>query len=230
MAECRSAMGFLQTNAGPQRHVTSHFDPTRWAGSGVESMATEMASKSMMLRQFLLEMARNPIQMGAIWPSSPALARTMTRWLPESSSHPIVELGPGTGILTQELLAAGVQPERLVAVEKSPELVRFLNGRFPRVRVLLGDALHLEDLLSGEKAGAVFSGLPLKIFKPDQVRRLAEQIHGCLLPDAPWVQFSYQLMSSRAPAPSFRATASQMVWLNFPPAKVSVYRSVRATV
>lgn len=189
-----------------------------------------MASKSMMLRQFLMEMARNPLQVGAIWPSSQALARAMAQWLPDDSQHPILELGPGTGIVTEELLAAGLPEERLVAVEKSPALARALQTRFPKARILLGDALEIQELLEGQKVGAVFSGLPLKVFKPNQVLRLADQIQRCLIPEAPWVQFSYQLVSRREPAPSFRSTASQVVWRNFPPAKVSVYRSRPAAV
>jgi phosphatidylethanolamine/phosphatidyl-N-methylethanolamine N-methyltransferase len=197
-------------------------------GSVVEFPKIDMASKSMMLRQFLMEIARNPFQMGAVWPSSPALARAMAQWLPEDAQHPILELGPGTGIVTEELLAAGLAEERLVAVEKSPVLARSLQARFPKARILSGDALEIQKLLQGQRVGAVFSGLPLKVFRPDQVRRLADQIHHCLLPGAPWVQFSYQLVSNRAPAPAFRSTASQVVWLNFPPAKVSVYRSRQA--
>ena len=184
-----------------------------------------MASKSMMLRQFLIEIARNPFQMGAIWPSSPALGRAMAHWLPNRSDHPVLELGPGTGIVTEELLAAGLLEEQLVAVEKSPGLARSLQVRFPKARIVLGDALEICELLEGQKVGAVFSGLPLKVFKPEQVHRLADQIHSCLLPGAPWVQFSYQLVSNRAPASSFRPTASQVVWRNFPPARVTVYRS-----
>jgi len=187
-----------------------------------------MASKSMMLRQFLMEIARNPFQMGAVWPSSPALARAMAQWLPTGSRQPVLELGPGTGIVTEELLAAGLPEEQLVAVEKSPALARSLQARFPKARILSGDALEIQNLLEGEKVAAVFSGLPLKVFKPEQVNRLAEQIHECLLPGAPWVQFSYQLLSGGAPAPSFHSTASKVVWLNLPPAKVSVYRSRQA--
>jgi phosphatidylethanolamine/phosphatidyl-N-methylethanolamine N-methyltransferase len=215
-----------QTNTGPWGFCTSDCSGARWrGGSVVEFPKTDMASKSMMLRQFLMEIARNPFQMGAVWPSSPALARAMARWLPEDSHHPILELGPGTGIVTEELLAAGLPEERLVAVEKSPALARSLQSRFPKARILSGDALEIQELLQGQQVGAVFSGLPLKVFKPDQVRRLADQIHHCLLPGAPWVQFSYQLVSSRAPAPAFHSTASKVVWLNLPPAKVSVYRS-----
>ena len=185
----------------------------------------EMASKSMMLRQFLMEMARNPFQMGAVWPSSPALGRTMAQWLPDASDHPILELGPGTGIVTEELLAAGLAEERLIAVEKSSTLAQSLKVWFPKAQILSGDALEIQELLEGRKVGAVFSGLPLKVFKPGQVRRLAHQIHECLLPGAPWVQFSYQLVGFQPPDPSFQSTDSKVVWRNFPPAKVSVYRA-----
>lgn len=168
-------------------------------------------------------MARSPLQIGAIWPSSPALGRVMARWLPEGSSAPVLELGPGTGIVTAELIAAGLPEERLVAVEKSAVLADYLAARYPASRIIAGDALELDQLFAGERFGAVISSLPLKVFGPGQVGILASQITELLLPGAPWVQFSYQIANGRAPDKSFRSIDSSIVWSNFPPAKVSVY-------
>ncbi len=177
------------------------------------------------LRLFLAELARNPIQMGTVWPSSPALARSMARWLPSVSHEFVLELGPGTGIVTEQLLAAGLPEDRLVTIEKSERMAGFLKARFPKARVLSGDALELNQFLEGRKVAAVFSSLPLKVFSAEQVVRLSQEIHRALLPGGNWVQYSYQLVNGHAPTDAFHALDSTIVWQNFPPAKVSVYRA-----
>ena len=185
--------------------------------------STIMSALRPSLRLFLSEMARSPLQIGAIWPSSPALGKVMARWLPDDTTAPILELGPGTGIVTAELIAAGLQEDRLVAVEKSEVLADYHRARYPRSRIIAGDALELDQLFAGERFGAVISSLPLKVFGPGQVEILANQISGLLLPGAPWVQFSYHIVNGQAPDKRFRSVDSRIVWTNFPPAKVSVY-------
>lgn len=178
------------------------------------------------IRLFFSELVNYPRQMGTVWPSSGALAKAMARWLPEAGDHHMLELGPGTGVVTEKLLAAGLPEERLVAVEKSERLAGFLRERFPRARIFSGDALELNHLLDGQKVGAVFSSLPLKMFSAAQVERLTAQIHQVLIPGGHWVQYSYQLVNGHAPAKTFHAVDSEIIWKNLPPAKVSVYRPV----
>jgi phosphatidylethanolamine/phosphatidyl-N-methylethanolamine N-methyltransferase len=183
-----------------------------------------MAAKHNPLRLFLSEIARSPRQMGTVWPSSPALAEAMARWLPAASEHGVLELGPGTGIVTEKLLAAGLPEEKLIAIEKSDRLAEFLRQKHPQATILSGDALQLRELLGIRKVGAVFSSLPLKVFSPAETRHLAEQIESVLLPGHHWIQYSYQIVNGHAPSPSFHAVDSEIVWQNLPPAKVSVYR------
>lgn len=183
-----------------------------------------MSAKTTPLRLFLSEIAKRPKQMGTVWPSSPALAEAMARWLPEHKGELMLELGPGTGIVTQKLLEAGLPQEQLVAVEKSGRMAGFLRERFPKARIIEGDALELDRVLEGMKFGAVFSSLPLKAFSPEQVDRISAAIHNVLLPGANWIQYSYQIINGHAPAKTFHAVDSQIVWQNLPPAKVSVYR------
>jgi len=183
-----------------------------------------MSAKNAPLRLFLSELAKYPKQMGTVWPSSPALGEAMARWLPASKDQLMLELGPGTGIVTQKLLDAGLPESRLVAVEKSERMADFLRERFPQARIVSGDAMELDQVLAGLKFGAVFSSLPLKAFSPEQVERISAAIHNVLLPGANWVQYSYQIINGHAPAKSFHAVDSEIVWQNLPPAKVSVYR------
>jgi len=186
-----------------------------------------MAAKSKPLRLFLSEIVKSPKQMGTVWPSSPALAEAMARWLPGHTGELILELGPGTGIVTEKLLDAGLPQEKLVAVEKSDRLAGFLRERFPKARIITGDALDLDRVLEGMKFGAVFSSLPLKAFSADQVERISAAIHNVLLPGAHWVQYSYQIINGHAPAKTFHAVDSEIVWQNLPPAKISIYRAGR---
>ncbi len=48
-----------------------------------------------------------------------------------ASGLPVLELGPGTGVITRAILERGVPPEHLYAVEYSPDFVRHLRGAFP---------------------------------------------------------------------------------------------------
>lgn len=146
---------------------------------------------------------------------------------------PIIELGPGTGPVTQALLQRGIAPERLILVEYDPAFCRLLERRFPGVRVVQGDAYNLGETLAGvieEPVCAVVSSLPL-LNKPEADRlALLTDAFGMLDPAGVFVQFTYGMMSpipkrmAGAAAPAFSAQASQPVWLNLPPARVWCYR------
>ena len=93
---------------------------------------------------FLREWLANPQRTGAVAPSSPKLAAAMARWLPSDPESYVLELGPGTGAVTQALIERGLREERLVAIENNPKLARLLRQRFPRAHIITGDAWHLD--------------------------------------------------------------------------------------
>ena len=116
-------------------------------------------------------------------PSGKALARTMARYVDPKSSGPVIELGPGTGPVTEALVQRGVDPARLVLVEFNPDFCRLLRTRYPAATVVQGDAYRLRRLLETfvrEPAAAVVSGLPL-VTKPLRTRlRLISDAMGLL--------------------------------------------------
>ena len=73
---------------------------------------------------FLRSWIERPLSTGALTPSSKILARTMARYVDPHSDGPVVELGPGTGPVTEALVEAGVAPSRLVLVEFNPTFCR----------------------------------------------------------------------------------------------------------
>lgn len=178
---------------------------------------------------FIQECLRKPKQMGAIAPSGPRLAKAMARWLPDDPHSYIVELGPGSGVVTEALLARGLSPKRLLAIEKSPELAAMLQMRFPQIRVIAGDAGDLDQLLhqhTGERqAGAVISSLPLRSFPKELEELVTRKIHEVLKPGGCWVQFTYHTYKRwiNGSRPYDFHSTEYILW-NLPPARVLRYK------
>jgi len=178
--------------------------------------------------QFIRSWIEKPLSTGAVMPSSKALARTMARYVDPQSSGPVIELGPGTGPVTEALVQRGIDPARLILVEFNPDFCRLLRTRYPAATVVQGDAYRLRRLLETlvrEPAAAVVSGLPL-VTKPLRTRlRLISDAMSLLAPGAPFVQFTYAMVPPIPKALStIKAEASELIWMNLPPARVWVYR------
>jgi phosphatidylethanolamine/phosphatidyl-N-methylethanolamine N-methyltransferase len=178
--------------------------------------------------RFLRSWIEKPLHMGAVMPSGRVLARTMAQYVDVESDAPVVELGPGTGAITNALIARGVDQKRLVLVEYNPGFCALLRDRYPQAKVIQGDAYRLRDSLRevlGAPASAVVSGLPL-VTKPMQTRlRLIRDAFLALAPGAPFVQFTYSVAPPIPRSlPGVSTEASERVWINLPPARVWVYR------
>jgi phosphatidylethanolamine/phosphatidyl-N-methylethanolamine N-methyltransferase len=178
--------------------------------------------------RFIRSWIERPLSIGAVTPSGKLLARTMASYVNPNSTGPVVELGPGTGPVTEALVEAGVEPSRLVLVEFNPNFCNLLRARYPEATLVQGDAYSMRRLLETlllQPAAAMVSGLPL-ITKPLRMRlRLLRDAFDLMLPGAPFVQFTYSVAS---PLPKrmggFSAEASERIWMNIPPARVWVYR------
>jgi phosphatidylethanolamine/phosphatidyl-N-methylethanolamine N-methyltransferase len=178
--------------------------------------------------QFIRSWIEKPLSTGAVMPSSRALARAMARYVDPQAAGPVIELGPGTGPVTQALVKQGIDPARLILVEFNPDFCRLLRSRYPQATVVQGDAYRLRRLLEtyvDEPAAAIVSGLPL-VTKPLRTRlRLISDAMTLLATGAPFVQFTYAMLP---PIPrelsGVRAEASELIWMNLPPARVWVYR------
>ena len=68
----------------------------------------------------------------------------MARWLPRNPESFVLELGPGTGAVTDALLKHGLREDRLIAIENNPTLAKLLRKRFPRAQIITGDAWDLD--------------------------------------------------------------------------------------
>lgn len=187
-------------------------------------LASPGAASSLAL--FTREILANPRAMGAACPSTPALASRMAARVPLERTGLVLELGGGTGAVTAALLKRGVPATRLVVIERSPTLAHHLRQRFPKLRVIQGDASQLEQLLDADRGleiGSIVSSLPLRSLHPTVTRAISEQLESLLPPGGLLIQYTYDLRGTPPRLlPQFRLLSSRIVWGNLPPARIEV--------
>jgi phosphatidylethanolamine/phosphatidyl-N-methylethanolamine N-methyltransferase len=169
-----------------------------------------------------------PKAVGSIVPTSSITARKMASVVDVTSGLPVLELGPGTGVITKAILARGVKPKNLYAVEYSPEFVRHLKRNYPGVNVIEGDAFNLDETLGDMRHAtfdSVISGVPLLNFPVAQRVRYIEHILDRIPNGRPIVQLTYGPMSPVPPGRgNYTVEHFRFILRNIPPTQLWIYR------
>jgi len=195
------------------RHQTAKLSP---------GTISDVPNRMMFFRRWLA----NPLQMGSVIPSSPALCRRIVAQVRCGPDEAVVELGAGTGVVSRALLDAGVAAERLYVVEIVPAMAEHLRRVLPGANVIEGDARALPDLLPRPwhgRIGTVICGIPLVLLAKAEQRRFIDAIEA-VAPGRGFLHFSY-CVTSPLPYRQHRLGARREAWtpLNFPPASVWRY-------
>jgi phosphatidylethanolamine/phosphatidyl-N-methylethanolamine N-methyltransferase len=169
-----------------------------------------------------------PRAVGTPFPTSSHTGRAMASVINLESGLPVLEIGPGTGVITREILKSGLEPAKLFAVECSPEFAASLQLCFPGVHVLTGSAFELDGAL-GEMKDTVFdcviSAIPLLNF--DMADRLSylEDMLDRVPVGRPVIQVTYGPKSPVPPGSgSFAVNRADFILRNVPPAHLWTYR------
>jgi phospholipid N-methyltransferase len=165
----------------------------------------------------------NPRNMGAVMPSSLRLARAVAQAaLKESRSSLILEVGAGTGRITDHLVQHDRQDLSLHLVEICPRLGSYLNQKFPHLPLTIGAFQDAWPQIFGKHDVTIVSSVPLFSLNPetrqDYLASLARairtgQVRRC-------IQYTYW---PRLPWPEARGIfgeSSRLVPGNLPPAWV----------
>jgi len=139
---------------------------------------------------FFKEWVRAPLVTASIVPSSRFLSRAMARGV-NPDTKCVIELGPGTGVITRCLLDHGVAEESLVLVEINHFFANQLRKKFPRARVIHGSAERLQDLHFEHLPEAAVSGIPFMSMTNARVRAILESVFSCMAPGGKYIQFTY---------------------------------------
>ncbi|MBX3380135.1 MAG: methyltransferase domain-containing protein [Phycisphaeraceae bacterium] len=182
--------------------------------------------------RFLAEFITNPGRMGAVAASSPGLAKRIADQIDFTTARSIVEFGPGTGVITKELLARMQPGTRFFAIERSADLAKICRKRLPQVKLYEESAELVDELCRREgieSLDVVVSGLPWASFPDSLQDRILEATLRTLKPGGRFVMFGYQVglltpagrrFHAKLPLYFDHVRRSRSVWLNIPPALV----------
>jgi len=176
---------------------------------------------------FFRQWLRSPKSMGSVLPSSRVLAKAIAAEIAWQPGQYVVELGGGTGAITQGLIDHGIPRDRIVVIELDGSLYSYLKERLTGCTVIQGDATRLDEILARHKVGeisTVLSGLPMVGMPEAFQRAIVEQSFKVMKPGSFMLQYSYSPIAP-VPAAKFGITAkiARYVLWNFPPAAVWRY-------
>ncbi|MQX46112.1 phospholipid N-methyltransferase PmtA [Sinorhizobium medicae] len=170
----------------------------------------------------------NSRAVGAILPTSSVTARRMASVVDPDSGLPVLELGPGTGVITKAILERGIEPEKLISIEYSTDFYNQLKAQFDGVQFINGDAFDLGRTLGSlkdQQFDSVISAVPLLNFPMHRRVELLEDLLSRIPFGRPVIQISYGPMSPVVAVPdSYRIQHFDFVVRNIPPAQLWVYR------
>lgn len=174
---------------------------------------------------FLKEFCKKPRAVGSLWPSSDKLAHCLAEQILQGDGL-VVELGAGTGTVTQALANALPMPgDRLWAIEQSDNLATLLTKKFPDVNVVHGDARELSSIIPDRRVDVIVSCLPLRAFTQKDIHAITAQWHTVLADNGHVVQFTYALWHKKGLLKhGFYEADRHFIWKNFPPARVQILK------
>jgi ornithine lipid N-methyltransferase len=125
---------------------------------------------------FLAKFLTQGTAIASVAPSSRWLSQTTVRNIDWRRARAVVELGAGTGPITQVIARSAAAECRVVVIERDPDFARLLRERFqeqPNFNIVHGDVRDLASILARlgiESVDHVISGLPVPSFpKPLQL-------------------------------------------------------------
>lgn len=187
------------------------------------SLARRQAANWLYFRRFL----KHPARLASLTPSSQALGRVVAQQVRRRPEEYVVELGCGTGAITRGLLASGVPPEKLVAVDLDAELLAVLREEFPQITALECDAAqltrHLSPAIVGN-VGTVICGIPISLLPRKQQCALRDEMFALMPPGRRFLAYTHRL-TSPLPESSLGLKGERLARTlrNLPPASVWGY-------
>jgi phospholipid N-methyltransferase len=182
---------------------------------------------------FLKQWVKNPREIGSITPSSRFLTREVVSRIDFSRMKRVAELGPGTGVFTEAILAQMPPDARLIAVDTNAAFVEQLRReiRDARLTVVEGSAESIDEIVreaGWAQADAIVSGIPYSLLPKPVMYGILESVRRALGNEGIFVGYQYSKMLRPHLLSVFRNVHYRPVLLNLPPAFVYTCRVRRA--
>ena len=139
-------------------------------------------------RLFWQEFRRTFHSTGAVLPSGPHLCRALSRYVSGSGTpRRILEVGPGTGVVTDQIILQMGPQDSLDLVELNDRFVEALRGRIDNDERWRGVAdrvtvhhMPVEQLSAEQPYDAIVSCLPFNNFPAELVRAILGHLRGLI--------------------------------------------------
>ncbi|MGC8559509.1 MAG: class I SAM-dependent methyltransferase [Phycisphaerae bacterium] len=187
---------------------------------------------------FMRKFFKHRRKIASIWPSSRFMARACISQVDFSRARLIVELGSGTGAITQAILSRITPQAQLIAIERDTDFFRVLRERFAGldgpVQFLQGDVANLSEMLHDcgvreRSVDAVISGLGTPSLPAVARQGIFKAVAWALKPEGVFSNITeiplYYLPFYRR---HFRDVQFEFVPLNIPPGGIYHCRHVDA--
>ncbi len=186
---------------------------------------------------FARQLAKQPMSTGAIAPSSQSLARQVVNQADLNDAMTVVELGPGTGVFTEQIIARQSSDALFFAIELNPAFVQATKSRCPSARVYHDAAISLPEQLQKNgraHADCIVSSLPWTIFDEQEQDEILNTISASLKPGGVFISIIYlgakirsrgRYFINNLPAHFSSVDNTPTVWRNLPPTQI--YRCVK---
>jgi phosphatidylethanolamine/phosphatidyl-N-methylethanolamine N-methyltransferase len=190
------------------------------------------------IQTFAREFLKDPLTVASLVPSAAPLCRQAAAPLPETGDPVVLDLGAGTGQVTDVIQERLHGRGRHIAVEFNPRLAAVLAERQPKVEVICDDARAVVErlLAEGVRTDLTVSGLPWLLTAPSQGRSIFEDLARLAAPGGAvtqlahaWIRFfpTARQVQRNLEASFEEVVVSRTVWANVPPAVVYVARRPR---
>lgn len=164
---------------------------------------------------------------GAVSPSSPFLAREIVNRAEIEGAKTIIELGPGTGAITREILERKPKDCDLWTFEINKDFVKYLEKEYPEARHIHADVSQLKETLKKNnvsRVDTIISGIPFTAFRDKECDEMLGEIDSVMNENSRLVLFTYSPIRFKTFFSWFRKLDMSYVPLNIPPAHVLTLR------
>jgi phosphatidylethanolamine/phosphatidyl-N-methylethanolamine N-methyltransferase len=186
----------------------------------IKSNKSKVIGRLLFIREFL----KHPLQIGSIIPSSRFLERRIVEAAAPLSANVIIELGPGTGGVTQALLCAMPQHAKLLSIEINSHFNALVSGiKDDRLIVHPGNAIELAEIIAMYDLGlpnAIVSGIPFSTINRSDGSKILEAVSSLLAPNGRFVAYQVSNQIATLCNPFLGSGQTTTEYLNIPPMRI----------
>lgn len=170
---------------------------------------------------FITQFAKHPGMVGSIIPSSQFLIRRMLAPVNWSEASVIIELGCGTGVITQEIIRLHKEQSQIMLFERNVHFRSLLMKRYPALPIYK-EAQTLGYILQSQnkKADVIISSLPFSNFSDEKQESILQVVYDALTDQGLFITYQYSLQMKQKLEHCFSKISVSKEWINIPPAWV----------